>query len=81
MGKDAVFTMKVEPELRDAFFAAAAAYEAYARRKVEVARGEMRAGEGDDGADVAGAFAVLRGMVGGNEGEGLIAIFDKSRSC
>ncbi len=70
MSKEAVFTMKLEPELRDAFMAEAAAadrpasqivrefmrdfierqkqereYTEFLRRKVEIARAEMKAGK------------------------------------
>lgn len=77
MSKDAVFTMKLEPELRDEFMAEASAldrpasqimrdlmrefvqrqreareYDAFLRRKVEVARRSMRAGRGHSNEEV-----------------------------
>ncbi|MGA0546460.1 antitoxin of toxin-antitoxin stability system [Brevundimonas sp. VNH65] len=88
MAKDAVFTMKLEPDLRDQFMAAAeaahrpasqvvremmrefvhrhteaAAYDAFLRRKVEVARESVLAGEGLTDDDVEAAFAARRAKI------------------
>lgn len=88
MSKDSAFTMKLEPELRDAFMAAAEAahrpasqvvrelmrefiqrqadardYDAFVRRKVEAARGAMRAGDGLSDEDVEAEFAARRARV------------------
>jgi len=85
MPKEAVFTMKLEPELRDEFMAEADAvhrpasqvvrelmrefvqrqreardYDAFLRRKVDVARSSMRAGRGKSNDDVEAAFAARR---------------------
>jgi len=83
--KEAVFTIKLEPELRAEFMAAAAAddrpasqivrelmrdyiahrqqareYDGYLRRKVEVARGSVRAGRGRSNEKVEAEFASKR---------------------
>lgn len=85
MAKEAVFTMKLESELRDEFVAEAEAahrpasqvvrelmrefvqrqreardYDAFVRRKVEVARASMRAGRGRSNEDVEAEFAARR---------------------
>lgn len=85
MAKQAVFTLKLEPELRDDFMAAAEAsnrpasqilremmrefvqhqhethaYDAFLRRKVDVARASMRAGLGRSNDDVEAEFAMRR---------------------
>ena len=85
MSKDAVFTMKLEPELRAEFMAEVKAadrpasqvlrelmrefvqrqrqsrdYDAFLGRKVEAARGSMRAGEGQSNDEVEAAFAARR---------------------
>ena len=85
MAKEAVFTMKLEPELRDAFMAEAQAadrpasqiiremmrdfvqrrqeerrYEDFVREKVEIARAQMRAGQGIAAEEVEKEFAERR---------------------
>ena len=85
MPKDAVFTMKLEPELRDEFMAAAdaahrpasqvvremmrefvhrqneaAGYEAFVRRKVEIARASVATGDGFSHEEVEAEFAARR---------------------
>ncbi|AMJ59480.1 CopG family ribbon-helix-helix protein [Bosea sp. PAMC 26642] len=85
MSKEAVFTMKLEPELRDAFMAEAEAshrpasqvvrelmrefierqreardYDAFLRRKVEIARASMQAGRGRSNEEVEAEFAKRR---------------------
>jgi hypothetical protein len=85
MPKEAVFTMKLEPELRDDFMAEADAvhrpasqvvrelmrefvqrqreardYDAFLRRKVNVARSSIRAGRGKSNEDVEAEFAARR---------------------
>jgi hypothetical protein len=82
MTTKAVFVMKLEPELRDAFMAEAAAddrpaaqvvrqlmrdyieqrrhareYDAYLRRKVEVARADKAAGRGYSNEDIEAEFS------------------------
>ena len=88
MPKEAVFTMKLEPELRDQFMAEAEAahrpasqvvrelmrefvqrqreareYDEFLRRKVEVARSSMRAGQGASSEEVEAEFATRRASV------------------
>jgi predicted transcriptional regulator len=90
MPKEAVFTMKLESELRDEFVAEAEAahrpasqvvrelmrefvqrqreardYDAFLRRKVEVARISMRAGRGVSNEDVEAEFAAWRAEAAG----------------
>ena len=85
MAKEAVFTMKLESELRDEFVAEAEAahrpasqvvrelmrefvqrqreardYDAFVRRKVEVARASMRAGRGLPNEEIEAEFAAWR---------------------
>jgi predicted transcriptional regulator len=85
MPKEAVFTMKLEPELRDQFMAEAEAahrpasqvvrelmrefvqrqreareHDEFVRRKVEVARSSMRAGQGASSEEVEAEFATRR---------------------
>lgn len=85
MSKQTVFTMKLEPELREAFMAEAKAahrpasqvarelmrefverqreareYDEFLRRKVEKARGSMRAGRGRSNEDVEAEAAARR---------------------
>ena len=85
MPKEAVFTMKLEPELRDEFMAEADAahrpasqvvrelmrefvqrqreartYDAFLRRKADVARSSMRADRGKSNDEVEAAFAARR---------------------
>ena len=85
MTTKAVFTMKLEPELRDTFMAEAAAdhrpaaqvvrelmrgyieqrrqareYDAYLRRKVEVARADKAAGHGFSNEDIEAEFSAAR---------------------
>lgn len=85
MTTKAVFTMKLEPELRDAFMAEAAAddrpaaqvvrelmrgyieqrrgardYDAYLRRKIDVARADIAAGRSYSNEDIEAEFAVAR---------------------
>jgi len=50
MSKEAVFTMKLEPELRDAFL----------RAKVDTARAQIAAGQVADSADVEARAATRR---------------------
>jgi predicted transcriptional regulator len=86
--KEAVFTMKLEPELRDEFLAEAEAahrpasqvvrelmrefvqrqreardYDAFLRRKVEVARVSVRASRGRSSEEVEAEFAARRSKV------------------
>ncbi|MHB1678695.1 MAG: antitoxin of toxin-antitoxin stability system [Sulfuriferula sp.] len=88
MAKEAVFTMKLEPELRAEFMAEAEAthrpasqvlrelmrefvqnqrtareYDEFLRRKVEVARLSMRAGQGRSNDEVEAEFAARRASV------------------
>ncbi|MFZ2207594.1 MAG: antitoxin of toxin-antitoxin stability system [Porticoccaceae bacterium] len=88
MPKEAVFTMKLEPELRDQFMAEAEAahrpasqvvrelmrefvqrqreareHDEFLRRKVEVARSSMRAGQGASSEEVEAEFATRRASV------------------
>lgn len=90
MSKEAVFTMKLEPELRAQFIAAAAAddrpasqvvrelmrdyiarqqqardYDGFLRRKVEIARGSVRAGRGRSNDAVEAKFASKRARATG----------------
>ena len=90
MPKEAVFTMKLEHQLRDEFVAEAQAahrpasqvvrelmrefvqrrrderdYDAFLRRKVEVARSSMRAGRGLQNDEVEATFAARRAKVAG----------------
>ncbi|PKP71034.1 MAG: antitoxin of toxin-antitoxin stability system [Alphaproteobacteria bacterium HGW-Alphaproteobacteria-5] len=85
MSKAAVFTMKLEPELRDEFMAEAEAshrpasqilrdlmreyvqrqreareYDAFLGRKVEIARGSVRADRGRTNDEVEASFAARR---------------------
>lgn len=85
MSKDAVFTMKLEPDLRDQFMAAADAahrpasqvvremmrefvyrqgeaadYDAFLRRKIEIARAEAEAGDGFTNDQVEAEFSARR---------------------
>ena len=85
MSKDAVFTMKLEPELRDAFMAEADAihrpasqvvrdmmrqfvqsqqeareYDEFLRRKIDLARKSIEAGNWHSGEDVEAEFAERR---------------------
>ncbi len=85
MSTKAVFTMKLEPELRDMFMAEAAAddrpaaqvgreikcncikqrrqvceYDAYLRRKVEVARADKVAGRGFSNEEIEAEFSAAR---------------------
>ena len=89
MPNEAVFTMKLEPELRAEFMAEAAAvhrpasqvlrelmrefvqhqreareYDAFLRRKIEVARSSMRDGLGRSNDEVEVDFAARRARVG-----------------
>lgn len=88
MPKEAVFTMKLEPQLRADFMAEAASedrpasqvmrelmrgyieqrrqareYDEFLRRKVEIARASMRAGQGRSNDEVEAAFAAGRNQV------------------
>jgi predicted transcriptional regulator len=85
MPKEAVFTIKLESELRDAFIAEAQAsdrpasqimremmrdfikrrqeersYDDFLRRKVEIARAQLRAGEGIPAEEIEAEFAARR---------------------
>jgi predicted transcriptional regulator len=95
MPKQAVFTMKLESELRDAFIAEAETahrpasqivrelmrdfvarqrderdYDAFLRRKVEVARGSVQAGRGRSDEIVEAAFAKRRADLQQKAGKG-----------
>jgi predicted transcriptional regulator len=90
MPKEAVFTMKLESELRDEFVAEAEAahrpasqvvrelmrefvqrqreareYDQFLRDKVELARSDMRAGQGRSNEDVEADFAARRAKAAG----------------
>ena len=90
MTKEAVFTMKLEPELRDEFMAEAEAshkpasqivrelmrefvvrqreareYDEFLRKKIDVARASMRAGQGQSNDEVEAAFAARRARLAG----------------
>lgn len=92
MSKEAVFTMKLEPELRDEFMAEAEAvhrpasqvlrelmrefvqrqrkareYDDFLRRKVEVGRASMHAGQGRSNDEVEAEFAIRRAGVASQE--------------
>lgn len=74
MSTKAVFTMKLEPELRDEFMAATAeddrpasqvvrAYEDYVREKVETARASMQAGQSRSNDEVEATFSAKRRQI------------------